>query len=78
MDGILGTHKSSHVRLVLADPHPLGPKSIGSATTPAVVQHDEYVPTLAICHTTMQVRPIRLSVYRTAALPTVASDLSGV
>jgi hypothetical protein len=30
-------------------------------------QHDEYVPTLAICHATMQVRPVRLPVYRTAA-----------
>jgi hypothetical protein len=33
-----------------------------------VVQHAEYVPALAICHTTMQVRLIRLSVYRRAAL----------
>ena len=37
--------QSSSVRLVLTEPRPLGPKSIGGATTPAVVQHDEYVPT---------------------------------
>jgi len=42
----------------------------GDAATPPRVQHDEYVPTLAICHATMQVRPFRLPVYRTAALPT--------
>jgi hypothetical protein len=34
------------------------------------VQHGEYLPTLAICHATMQVRPFRLTVYRTAGLPT--------
>jgi hypothetical protein len=34
----ISVRQSSHVRLVLADPRPLGPKSIGSATTPAVVQ----------------------------------------
>ena len=40
------------------------------AAMPPKVQHDEYVPTLTICHATMQVRPFRLPVYRTAALPT--------
>jgi hypothetical protein len=45
-----------------------GNQSRGAAMPPEV-QHDEYVPTLAICHATMQVRPFRLPVYRTAALP---------
>jgi hypothetical protein len=34
---------------------------------PPKVQHDD-VPTLAICHATMQVMPVRLAVDRTPAL----------
>lgn len=45
------------------------PESSTGTAMPPEVQRDEYVPTLAICHATMQVRRVRLPVYRTAALP---------
>jgi hypothetical protein len=47
-------------------------QSTGVAMPPKV-QHDEYVPSLAICHATMQVMPVRLTVCRTAALTAEAA-----